>query len=291
MGRRWPLVAAFASAAAAVGLLGAALAGADDAGVRTLIVLAIVALLAFVAAGVFWGTRVDPNPGDAMVERAETASKLSHELKNPLMSIKGLASTAVSLFDRMEDVERKEFFQLIDDEAGRLKRIVEQAATALKVDAEQLGYDRVPHDLGALVEEVALAVPRSDHPMTVESEPGLQAAVDRRYLTETIEILIDNAVKFSPPDAPIDVTVRRNDREAVIDVADRGPGIPPERLGRVFERFGRWRPAGYEETPGAGLGLFIARAHVLAHDGAIEIVEREDGGTILRVTLPEESDG
>lgn len=288
MERRWALVAAVAAAAVAVVLLGVAIAWADDAGVRTLIAVAIAALMAFALSGSVWATVGERAPSDAIVERAETASKLAHELKNPLMSIRGLASTAVSLFDRMEDDERKEFFQLIDDEAGRLKRIVEQAATALKVDAEQLSYDLRAQDLGALVQEVAWAIPHAEHPMSIDSEPGLQAPVDRRHLGEAIENLIDNAVKYSPPDAPIDVTVRRSDEEAVIEVADRGPGIPPERLGLIFERFGRWRPAGYEETPGAGLGLFIARAHVLAHEGRIEVVEREDGGTILRVTLPGE---
>jgi signal transduction histidine kinase len=287
VGRRWALYAAIACTGIAVVALVLASAQADEDGVRWLIVLASAAVLADFVLVYVWAASADTTTQDAMVERAETASKLSHELKNPLMSIKGLSSTAVGLYDRMEDAERLEFFQLIDEESGRLKRIVEQAATALKVDAEQLTYDRQSHDLGDLVQEVAWAVPHADHPMTVEAEPGLEASVDRRHLGETIEILIDNAVKFSPPDAPIEVTVRRSGRQAVIDVADRGPGIPAERLGRVFERFGRWRPAGYEETPGAGLGLFIARAHVFAHDGRIEIVEREDGGTILRVTLPE----
>jgi signal transduction histidine kinase len=288
VGRRWALYAAIASTGVAVVTLLLASARVDDDEVRWLIVLASAAFLADFVLVYVWAAGSDTATKDAMVERADTASKLSHELKNPLMSIKGLSSTAVSLYDRMEDEERREFFQLIDEESGRLKRIVEQAATALKVDAEQLTYDLQSHDLGAMVQEVAWAVPHADHPMTVEAEPDLQASVDRRHFGEAIEILIDNAVKFSPPDAPIEVTVRRLDGRAVIDVADRGPGIPAERLGRVFERFGRWRPAGYEETPGAGLGLFIARAHVLAHDGRIEIVEREDGGTIVRVTLPEE---
>jgi signal transduction histidine kinase len=288
VGRRWALYAAIACTGIAVVVLVLASARVDDVGVRWLIVLASAAVLADFVLVYVWAAGPAASTHDAMVERAETASKLSHELKNPLMSIKGLSSTAVGLYDRMEDAERKEFFQLIDDEAGRLKRIVEQAATALKVDAEQLTYDLQSLDLGALVQEIAWAVPHADHPMSVEAEPGLQAAVDRRHFGEAIEILIDNAVKFSPPDAPIEVSVRRDDRRAIVDVADRGPGIPSERLGRVFDRFGRWRPAGYEETPGAGLGLFIARAHVLAHEGRIEIVEREDGGTILRVTLPEE---
>jgi signal transduction histidine kinase len=126
--------------------------------------------------------------------------------------------------------------------------------------------------------------------MSIETDPGIVVHADRRYLTEVIGNIVDNAAKFSPPDAPIDVTVRRRGaRSAVIEISDRGPGIPQERTEQVFERFGSWRPAGYEETPGAGLGLFLARAHVLAHDGRVDVSAREEGGTILRITLPAEA--
>jgi two-component system sensor histidine kinase KdpD len=277
---------AFVAAAATAVLLGAALADAGDGRIRGLLVSALGAFLAFVAAGGIWAAALRRGPTDAVVERAETASKLAHELNSPLMSIKGLASTGARLFDQMSDEERREFFRLIDEEAGRLKRVAEQSATALKVDAEQIVYDLRTEDLGPFVEEIAWASPHDEHPMTVQTEEGIAVRADRKFLGEAIENLIDNASKYSPPDAPIDVSVRGNDAGALIEVADRGPGIPTERLEDVFERFGGWRPAGYEETPGAGLGLFIARAHVLAHDGRIEVVEREDGGTILRVTLP-----
>jgi signal transduction histidine kinase len=167
-----------------------------------------------------------------------------------------------------------------------MKEVVEHAAAAMKVDAGRVVYDLQDEDLGAMVEEIAWAAPHGEHPMTVRTDPGISVRADRRYLGEVIEGLIDNAAKFSPPDAPIDVTVRREDALAHVEVADRGPGIPAELVERVFERFASWRPAGYEETPGAGLGLFLARAHVRALDGRIDVAERDDGGTILRITLP-----
>jgi two-component system sensor histidine kinase ChvG len=283
---RWLTRLAIVVAAVTAVLLGAALAEADSGRARNLVAVALVMFLAFFAAGAAWAIASRRAP---LVERADTASKLAHELKNPLMAIKGLASTAARLFEQMSDEERREFFHLIDEESGRLKRIVEQSATALRVDAEQISYDLQQVDLGVLVEETAWASAHDEHPMTVDTEPGVEVRADRKRIGEVVENLIDNAVKFSPPDAPIDVVVRHAaDGKAVVEIADRGPGIPQDRTAGVFERFGRWRPAGYEETPGAGLGLFIARAHVLAHDGRIEVVEREDGGTILRVTLPRE---
>jgi two-component system sensor histidine kinase KdpD len=286
---RWTPVAAIVAIGAAAALVGIAAARVDDGSTRALLLVAIAALVLGGLAWMVWllGGRVDPS--DALTERAETASKLSHELKNPLMAIKGLASTGARMFDQMADDERREFFQLIDEEAGRLKRVVEQSATALKVDAERVLYDLGEEDLGALVEEVAWATPHGEHPMSVETEPGIVVRADRKYLGEAIGNLVENAAKFSPPDAPVEVAVRRGeDGEAVVEIADRGPGIPFERTGQVFDRFAAWRPAGYEETPGAGLGLFLARAHVAAHEGRVDVDERDDGGTILRVTLPVE---
>ena len=286
---RWPLLVAVVAAVATAALLGAALVQAEEDRSRGLLVLAIVALVTLVAAGGAWAVASRRGSADPLVERAETASKLSHEIKNPLMAIKGLASTGSRMFDQLEEEERREFFGLIDEEAGRLTRVVDQAANALKVDAGSLVYDFRNEDLGALVEQVAWGTPHGQHPMSVETDAPITIQADRKYLSEAIANLIDNAAKFSPPDAPIEVTVRRgDDGTAVIEVADRGPGIPSERVLQVFERFGAWRPAGYEETPGAGLGLFLTRAHTLAHDGRVYVADRDDGGTILRVTLPAE---
>ena len=289
MRSRGPLVVAIVAAVATAVLVGAALVLSHSGSASVLLAFALAGLVAMVAAGGAWAAGDRRRTIDPLVERAETASKMSHELKNPLMAIKGLASTGARMFDQMEDEERREFFQLIDEESGRLKRVVEQSATAMKVDAEQLVYDLREESLGALVERVVWETPHGEHPFTVEAGSEITLLADRKYLSEAIANVIENACKFSPPDAPIDVTVRRDeDRAAVIEVADRGPGIPTERVVSVFERFANWRPAGYEETPGAGLGLFLARAHVLAHGGRMFITDRDDGGTILRITLPAE---
>ncbi|HEX7464493.1 MAG TPA: HAMP domain-containing sensor histidine kinase [Actinomycetota bacterium] len=220
-------------------------------------------------------------------ERAEIASKVAHELKNPIMSVKGLASTGARLYESMSDEERLEFFQLIDREADRLKVIADETSTAMKIDAGQLTYVMRPEDLGKLVEEVAWHAPVGDHPMVVETEAGLITPIDRIRISEVLANLIDNAAKYSPPGSPIEVRAYRGGPKgsAVVEVADRGPGIPPEQREVVFAKFATHRPPGYEETPGAGLGLFICRAHVLAHGGRLDIEGQAGQGTMLRVTL------
>ena len=240
------------------------------------------------------GTGAGPTPRApdearrAIAALAELVSKMSHEIKNPLMSIKGLASTGVRLYGSLSDTERVEFFRLIDDEAARLKKIVEDAAVAMKVDAGSLRYERRPEPLSEILEEAVRAAPHGDHPFVVEIEPGIRAVCDRARTEDAILALVENAVKFSPSDAPIEVRARREDGRAVIEICDHGPGIPREQRGAVFEKFAAYRPSGYEEVPGAGLGLFLARAHAAAQRGALDVDDGVDGGTMLRLTLPTE---
>jgi two-component system sensor histidine kinase KdpD len=223
---------------------------------------------------------------DPATARADLISKIAHELKNPIMAIKGLASTGSRLYDSLTDEERLDLFRMIDVEAGRLRLLGDQTSTTMKIDAGTLSYDRRDEDVGRIVEETAWRAEVGDHPMTVRAEAGLVARVDRARLAEVLANLLDNAARFSPPDAPIEVRAGRADGGIRIDVEDRGPGVPDERKPAAFDRYGAWRPVGYEEVPGAGLGLYIGRAHVRAHGGRLDILDAEPRGTILRVWLP-----
>ncbi|MGZ4129312.1 MAG: sensor histidine kinase [Actinomycetota bacterium] len=223
---------------------------------------------------------------DPVAARAELLSKISHELKNPIMAVKGLASTGSRLYASLADDERQDLFRLIDAEAGRLKLIAEETSTTLKIDAGTLNYDLRPEDVGALVEDAVWRTAVGDHPVQVAAPSGLVAPVDRTRLTEVVTNLVDNAAKFSPAEAPILVRVERADGGIRIDVVDAGPGFPAEARPKAFDRYSAFRPTGYEEVPGAGLGLYISRAHVEAHSGRLDIVDGEARGTIQRVWLP-----
>jgi signal transduction histidine kinase len=214
---------------------------------------------------------------------------IAHELKGPVTSIKGLAATGLRLHDSLTDDERRDFFRMIDEEAARLSHIAEEASTALKIDAEVLTYDVRLEDLSGLVEEVAWRSSVDEHPLTVHTTPGLTCPCDRQRIAEAIQHGLSNAARFSPPEAPIEVRLSAEDGRAVIEIEDLGPGLTPEERERAFDRFAQLRPAGYEEVSGAGLGLYIARAHVLAHGGRIALLEGREGGTILRIELPTEA--
>lgn len=220
-------------------------------------------------------------------DRAELVSKLTHEIRGPVSTIRGLAGTTLEHYDRLDDGERREFLELIRGEAERLERTVEQVALALKLDAGTLRFDIRRQDLGVIVRGAAQAAGRPDHPLEVTAG-DVEAPVDGIQIAFVVRQLIGNAATFSPPGSPISVRLSLDGDHAVIEVRDRGPGIPPDRRDTVFERFADWRPAGYEDRQGTGLGLFICRAIARAHGGEISIGEGPAGGTMLIVRLPEE---
>jgi signal transduction histidine kinase len=120
----------------------------------------------------------------------------------------------------------------------------------------------------------------------VDAGTELRASIDARWLAEAVRQGIENALKFSPGDTPIDLRVRRDGEAAVIEIEDRGPGIPSEMREQVFEKFCRWRPYGYEDRSGSGLGLFITRSIARAHSGDATVADRPAGGTILAIRVP-----
>jgi signal transduction histidine kinase len=219
------------------------------------------------------------------------ASAVAHELRNPIAAIRALAQTGSTMYDGLNDGERREFFRLIDDEARRLSQFADEAATALKLEAGSIEYDLREDSVAEVVRRAVDGEGREDHPVTLEADEAVRARIDRARLGEVVERLVDNAAKFSPAGAPIVVRARHDDGRAVIEVEDRGAGIAEAHRGRVFERFTHVRPPGYEDVPGAGLGLFICRAHIEAQGGSIAVLDATGGssaGTMLRVELPAE---
>ena len=177
---------------------------------------------------------------------------------------------------------------MIRHEAERIERTVEQVALALKMDAGTVRFDIRRQDLGAIVREAADTTETGDHPLEVDTADELEAPVDAIQIAFVVRQLIENAAAFSPGDAPIAVTLRREGTDALIEVRDRGPGIPADKREGVFERFAGWRPPDYEDRPGTGLGLFLSRAIARAHGGDASTADGPAGGTMLIVRLPAE---
>ncbi|MFN8232661.1 MAG: ATP-binding protein [Actinomycetota bacterium] len=230
--------------------------------------------------------RASDRADEVLEGRAEIAAMVSHEVRGPVSTIRGLAATARNQYERLSEDERREFLDMIEQESDRLLDTATQASLGLKVDADTLSYDLREQELEPAILAGVTAASVGDHPMTIAIEPDLRAVIDRKWFAEAVHQLVQNAAKFSPPDAPIDVTASREEGWIVVEIADRGPGIGPAEHDAVFDRFTTWRPEGYSSAPGSGLGLFITRGIVTRHKGTVMPADRQGGGTMLRIRLP-----
>jgi two-component system OmpR family sensor kinase len=229
-----------------------------------------------------------PSTSEALLSRAELVSKLTHEIRGPVSTVRGLVGTTLAHYEALSDQERREFLQLIRREAERLERAVEQVALALRLDAGSLRFDIHPQDLGVIVRDAAEAAETADRALEVDVADPVEAPVDGFHIALVVRELIGNAVTFSPPDSPISVRLRQDGDDALIEVSDHGPGIPRDKREAVFEPFADWRPPGFEDRPGTGLGLFIIRAIAHGHGGDASVSDGPTGGTMFTVRLPVE---
>ena len=210
------------------------------------------------------------------------AADVSHELRNPLASIRASAET-LAMAEEAED--RARFHARIATDIARLETLIAGVREVTRVDAGLEAEERRRIDLAALVREragegagVALTV-AGGAPIVVD------ASADR--LGQVLDNLLDNARSFSPPATPIEVEVSRVEGSAVVRVRDHGPGIPAEHQGRIFERFFSHRPDQAEaRQKHAGLGLSIARAIVERHGGTLGATTHPGGGAVFELTLP-----
>ncbi|MEO8701156.1 MAG: DUF4118 domain-containing protein [Kofleriaceae bacterium] len=203
-------------------------------------------------------------------------SAVSHDLRTPLAVILGMASTLRETAPANEHAD----LDTIVDEADRLARILENLLAVTKVEGgAQPRREWIP------VEELvaaALARVEAERDVVVDVPGELLAHVDPVLVELVLVNLLDNAAKHAG--TAIELSARRDGAATVIEVADRGPGLPDGADTRVFERFFRAAP---DSTPGVGLGLAVCRGIAVAHGGTIAAIRRAGGGTVFRVVFPD----
>jgi signal transduction histidine kinase len=129
--------------------------------------------------------------GSTPESSADLVSKLTHEIRGPVSTLRGLVGTTLTHYDRLSDDERREFLHLMRHEADRLERTVEHVALALKLDAGSLRFDIRPRDLAEIVRETAQAADTGDHPMEVDVAGSIEALVDGALIASVVHQLID----------------------------------------------------------------------------------------------------
>lgn len=224
----------------------------------------------------------------AETERMRNAilSSVSHDLRTPLATITGAASSLLEAEDSLNPASRHELARSIHGEANRLDRLVRNLLDMMRLEAGavQLQKDWHPFD-----EIVGAALSRLEgrlghHQVKTQFPPDLPLVlVDGLLIEQAVINLLENAVKYAPSSTAIELSIGVADRELVFDIADRGPGIPDGEERRIFDKFYRLDPA---RAGGVGLGLTICRGIVEAHGGRIWAENRAGGGALFRFTLP-----
>lgn len=217
---------------------------------------------------------------DALEAQRRFVADASHELRNPLTTIR---SNAGFLLERPDaaDRDRSEALADIVAEGERMSRLVDDLLTLARADAGR-AHEPVDVDLSWLVRDVAAGARRGGRPVHLEISGAVVARGDQEAYRRLVAILLDNAVRHGGGE--IEVVLARDGQRAVLSVADRGPGIPEPDLERVFDRFYQADPA--RGHHGAGLGLAIARSIVEAHGGSIRAANCDSGGAVLIAELP-----
>jgi len=219
---------------------------------------------------------------------AEMISKIAHELRSPLTSVKGFSSTLIKRWDKFTDEQKFQFVETINADADRMSRIVSEVLDLARLETGRFELRATGIDLRPVAEKAAThhaTLPGAER-VVVEIPEGLRAWADPDRLGHVISNLVENAVKFSD-EGPIRISGRPLDDGTVeVSISDEGVGIEAERLPEVFSGPA---PTGQRATPsGTGLGLYLSRRLVEAHGGSISAESEIDKGSTFRVVLPSE---
>ncbi len=252
------------------------------------ILLGVLLLVAL--SGAVWLWRSVSREAELAQAKVELVSRVSHELKTPLALIRMYGET-MSLGRARSAEDTGRFGAIIAREADRLTGMIHRILDFARKEAGSLTYHPERTDLGEVARRVAgIYLPHLQGrgaTLAVDLAEGVHAEVDTAAFEGALVNLLENAAKFQDPartDHPIELTLAREGRNAVLEVRDRGRGVPEGDLEQIFSGFHRAANAG--ETRGAGLGLSLVRHFANAHGGSIRALLRPGGGTILRLTLP-----
>jgi two-component system, OmpR family, sensor histidine kinase KdpD len=211
-------------------------------------------------------------------------SSVSHDLRTPLAAITAGTSALLDDATPLDAAARREVIQTMGEEAERLNRLVQNLLEMTRLEAGmpvRREWHPIEEPIGAALHEFGARL--RGRAVTTTIPPDLPLVpLDPLLIERVVSNLVDNALKYTPAGSPIEISAAREGDSVVVEVADRGPGLPSGDEGRVFDKFYR----GIRSVTGSGLGLAICRGLVEAHGGHIDAVNRPGGGALFRFTLP-----
>ncbi|MBI4260629.1 MAG: HAMP domain-containing histidine kinase [Actinobacteria bacterium] len=218
--------------------------------------------------------------------KSDFVATASHELRSPLTAILGFARLLRRPEFDQDPASRHEFLESMERQGDRLFRLIENLLTTARLEGEGVPLETQRFDLAALVGDVAEGLHASERIRVDIPEEGIEMETDRDRLAEVVSNLVENALKYSPPASPVDVGGRLSGARIRLWVRDRGVGIPPESLDRIFDRFWQADGSATRTVGGVGLGLYLVRRLVGLLGGEIEVESEVGRGTCFTVDIP-----
>lgn len=212
---------------------------------------------------------------------------ISHELCTPLGFIKGYATTLLREDTTWDENTRREFLVIIDEEADRLRELIDNLLDSSRLQSGTLHMQFQPVRLDSMLKDISVRARSRNGNLNIHLDiqvSGLRCMIDPTRIAQVMDNLISNAEKYAPA-SDVTICLDTMDDRVKISVSDNGPGIAPEHLEHLFKRFYRV-PDKAASTRGTGLGLFICRQIVQAHGGEIEVESTPGKGTIFTFYLP-----
>ena len=216
----------------------------------------------------------------------EFISTISHELRTPLGFIKGYVTTLLREDTTWEEAEREEFLRIIDDEADRLRELIDNLLDSSRLESGSLSMTLEPAPLGPVIRDCVQRLEGAHPDVQIEleiSENLPKIRLDPTRIAQVLDNMLNNANKYAPG-SPVKVRVLEKADHVRIEIIDQGPGIPPEHAIHLFERFFRMPQS--SNIRGTGLGLYISRKIVEAHSGEIGVESVPGEGTTFFFELP-----
>lgn len=227
---------------------------------------------------------------EAEFMRNTLLSSVSHDLRTPLAAIAGAASSLVEAGDSLAEPARREMAESIFEESDRMERLVNNLLDMTRLESGGLQIRKEWQPISEVVGSALHHLEKRlrDRSVKIEIPSGLSMVpLDAIAIEQVLVNLLDNAAQYTFPGTPIEIHASAAGKQIVVEVADRGPGLPSGNEQQVFQKFFRAHPAGIDGARrGIGLGLAISKGIVEAHGGTIEALNRRGGGACFRFTLP-----
>jgi two-component system, OmpR family, sensor histidine kinase KdpD len=221
--------------------------------------------------------------------RSALLTSISHDLKTPLASVLGAASTMRDLASGLSDQEKRDLLATVIDESERLNRFIANLLDMTKLESGAIVPNTALHDVGEIVGSALRRAAKimARHKVSLDLSADLpMLELDAVLFEQVLFNLLDNAAKYSAPDTTILIRGLRDGDHVILQIADEGEGIPPTELESVFDKFYRVQKTDHVR-PGTGLGLAISRGFVDAMLGTISAANRTDrSGAVLTIRLP-----